>query len=145
MDPSTSAEVVVVRCRAPPSILCCVCDKPLSAEEKTILRRKGLCTFKRQINGRRSTYSCCNKCCWELAAIEANHTDGTDLHLEGDGVLLLTGKKSWHDLEAWCRFCLSLLNYQEKTSNTLLHIPFICRRGRWRGVCNVCHSRDLLE
>lgn len=125
------------RQRAPWNILCIGCDKSLSLEERRVLKAKGLSTFKKQVRGRRNTYGCCTLCRWALAAREANIAASTEITLEADGVLIFEGK-SLEDIDVNCRFCLGFLRLGEKRLNRDLQLPFVHRRGRWRGICSEC-------
>ncbi|QYI89665.1 E6 early protein [Bos taurus papillomavirus 27] len=125
------------RRRRPKCILCMVCGVPLSPEETKKFHKKGLRSVKKQKKNIRRSYGACDRCCFLLAAQEANSCCAEDITLEGDGVSLFTGL-SLDRVHMWCLYCLATLTDDDKVENVLNNKPFVKRRGRWRGTCHSC-------
>lgn len=127
--------------RRPYCILCLGCGKTLDKEERGNARRKGLSRCRKYVNGYKHTFAACPKCCWEIAAKEANECQGTEIFLEADGVEIFENL-SLDLVKIWCQFCLTLLTEDEKESQRDLKEPFLKRRGRWRGTCGDCLNSE---
>ncbi|QCT25595.1 E6 [Tick-associated papillomavirus lsx] len=127
------------RRRAKPCILCIGCGTKLTLNDRRNCWRKGIRTIKKSVNSHRWSFSTCKSCSFSLAAEEAVAAAGTEIFLEADGVQIFEGK-DLSAIDVRCNFCLGLLSILEKEELEKKHIPFLQRRGIWRGVCFDCSN-----